>query len=194
MSDLSTQFWNDKSDVVSSTYKLAVSLQQINIKIMRFTYLPNLGIEILSEKILWNESRENIRLKLNQSHKDDDMEIDNSDFFDGDTSFNIIQKRDIYQDFENEGNLFFFNYDDENKLSEIESHIGIELTIGNTKIEIGEDINRAIEKLEYSYSKNDDGNYFFTELKLNIANDEYMGGDGNSLSYIYLTRDELENE
>lgn len=161
---------------------------------MRFTYLPNLGIEIHSEKILWNESRENIRLKLKQSHKDDDMEIDNSDFFDGDTSFNIIQKRDIYQDFENEGNLFFFNYDDENRLSEIELHIGIELTIGNTKIEIGEDINRTIGKLDYPYTENDEGNYFFNELKLNIANDEYMGGDGNSLSYIYLTKDELESE
>ena len=59
---------------------------------MRITYLPNLGIEIYSEKILWNESRQNIRVKLKQSHKDDDKEIDNSDFFDGDKSFNIIQK------------------------------------------------------------------------------------------------------
>ncbi|KIQ22761.1 hypothetical protein RT99_06625 [Flavobacterium sp. MEB061] len=161
---------------------------------MRVTYFPNLGIEIQSEKILWNESRQKIRVKLKQSHKDDDQEFDNSDFFDGDISFNIIQKRDIYQDFENEKNLFFFNYNDENKLSEIEFHTGIELTIGNTRIDIGEDINKAIEKLEYTYSENDDGNYFFNELKLNIANDEYMGGDGNSLSYIYLTKYELQNE
>lgn len=161
---------------------------------MRVTYFPNLGIEIQSEKIIWNESRQNIRVKLKQSHKDDDKEFDNSDFFDGDISFNIIQKRDIYQDFENEKNLFFFNYNDENKLSEIEFHTGIELTIGNTRIDIGEDINKAIEKLEYTYSENDDGNYFFNELKLNIANDEYMGGDGNSLSYIYLTKYELQNE
>lgn len=161
---------------------------------MKVTYLPNLGIEIHSEKILWNESRQNIRVKLKQSHKDDDKEIDNSDFFDGDKSFNIIQKRDIYEDFENEKNLFFFSYDDEDKLSEIEFHTGIELTIGNTKIEIGEDINRTIGKLDYPYTENDEGNYFFNELKLNIANDEYMGGDGNSLSYIYLTKDELESE
>jgi hypothetical protein len=161
---------------------------------MKVTYLPNLGIEIHSEKILWNESRQNIRVKLKQSHEDDDKEIDNSDFFDGDKSFNIIQKRDIYEDFENEKNLFFFSYDDENKLSEIEFHTGIELTIGNTKIEIGEDINRTIGKLDNPYTENDEGNYFFNELKLNIANDEYMGGDGNSLSYIYLTKDELESE
>lgn len=161
---------------------------------MRVTYLPNLGIEIHSKKILWNESRQNIRVKLKQSHIDDDKEFDNSDFFDGDISFNIIQKRDIYQDFENEGDLFFFHYNNENQLSEIEFHTGIELTIGNTKIEIGEDINRTIEKLEYPYSESANGNYFFNEIKLNIANDEYMGGDGNSLSYIYLTKDELECE
>lgn len=161
---------------------------------MRVKYLPNLGIEIHSEKILWNESRQNVRVKLKQSHKDDDKEFDNSEFFDGDKSFNIIQKRDVYQDLENEKNLFFFNYNGENELSEIEFHTGIELTIGNTKIEIGEDINRAIEKLEYPYFENDEGNYFFNELKLNIANDEYMGGDGNSLSYMYLTKDELESE
>ena len=161
---------------------------------MRVKYLPNLGIEIHSEKILWNESRQNVRVKLKQIHKDDDKEFDNSEFFDGDKSFNIIQKRDIYQDFENEKNLFFFNYNVENELSEIEFHTGIELTIENTKIEIGEDINRAIEKLEYPYFENDEGNYFFNELKLNIANDEYMGGDGNSLSYIYITKDELKSE
>lgn len=56
--------------------------------------------------------------------------------------------------------------------------MGIELTIENIKIEIGEDINKAIGTLEYPYS--DDGNYFFNELKLNIANDKYMGGNGNS--------------
>lgn len=161
---------------------------------MKVTYLPNLGIEIHSEKILWNESRQNVRVKLKQSHKDDDKEFDNSDFFDGDKSFNIIQKRDIYENFENEKNLFFFNYNDENKLIEIEFHTGIELIIGNTKIEIGEDINRTIGKLDHPYYENDDGNYFFNKLKLNIANDEYMGGDGNSLSYIYLTKDELESE
>lgn len=161
---------------------------------MKVTYFINLGIEIHSEKIFWIESRQNVRAKLKQSHKEDDKEFDNSDFFDGDTSFNIIQKRDIYQDFQNEENLFFFNYDEENKLSEIEFHMGIELTIGNTKIAIGEDINRVIEKLQYPYSENDEGNYFFNELKLTMANDEYMGGDGNSLSYIYLTKDELESE
>jgi hypothetical protein len=161
---------------------------------MRITYFPNLGIEIHSEKILWNESRQNIRTKLKQSHKDDDKEFDNSDFFDGDISFNIIQKRDIYQDFENDKNLFFFNYNDENELCEIEFHTGIELIIENIKFEIGEDINRVIGKLEYPYSENDNGNYFFKELKLNIANDEYMGGDGNDLSYIYLSKDELESE
>lgn len=161
---------------------------------MKVTYLINLGIEIHSEKIFWNESRQNVRVKLKQSHRDDDKEFDNSDFFDGDTSFNIIQKRDIYQDFQNEENLFFFTYDEENKLSEIEFHMGIELIIGNTKIAIGEDINRVIEKLQYPFSENDEGNYFFNELKLTMANDAYMGGDGNGLSYIYLTKDELESE
>jgi len=171
-----------------------ISINTINIKKMKVTYLPNLGVEIHSEKILWNESRENVRVKLKQSHKDDDKEFDNSAFLDGDTSFNIIQKRDIYQDFENEENLFFFTYDEENQLSEIEFHTGIELTIGNTKIAIGEDINRVIEKLHYPYFENDEGNYFFNELKLTMANDAYMGGDGNSLSYIYLTKDELGSE
>jgi hypothetical protein len=109
-------------------------------------------------------------------------------------SFNIIQKRDIYQDFENDKNLFFFNYDEEDKLCEIEIHDGIELFIENKNIKIGEDINSVIEKLEYPYSENEDGNYSFNELKINIANSEYMGGIGNNLSYIYLTKYELESE
>lgn len=43
--------------------------------------------------MLWNESRQNKRVKLKQSHADDDREIDNSDFFDSDKSFDINQKR-----------------------------------------------------------------------------------------------------
>ena len=161
---------------------------------MEIRYLPNIGIEINAEKILWNESRQNLRTKLKETHKEDDTEIDNSDFFDGDSSFNIIQKRDIYQDFENDKNLFFFNYDEEDKLCEIEIHDGIELFIENKNIKIGEDINSVIEKSEYPYSENEDGNYSFNELKINIANSEYMGGIGNNLSYIYLTKYELESE
>ena len=177
---------------------LAVSLLKLggnrNLINMEIRYLPNIGIEINAEKILWNESRQNLRTKLKETHKEDDTEIDNSDFFDGDSSFNIIQKRDIYQDFENDKNLFFFNYDEEDKLCEIEIHDGIELFIENKNIKIGEDINSVIEKLEYPYSENEDGNYSFNELKINIANSEYMGGIGNNLSYIYLTKYELESE
>ena len=159
---------------------------------MEVKYTPNFGIEINSEKILWNESRQNIRIKLNELHKEDDTEFDNSEFFDGDNSFNIVQKRDIYQDFKNDENLFFFNYDDEDKLSEIEFHMGIQLVVENERIEIGKEINLVIEKLNYPYTENENGNYFFEELKLNIANDEFMGGDGNGLSYIYVTKNELE--
>lgn len=159
---------------------------------MEIKYNPNLGIEINSEKIIWNESRENIRIKLTQLHKEDDKEIDNSEFFDGDNSFNILQKRDVYQNLNDNQNLFFFNYDDEDKLCEIEFHIGIQLTIEEVKIVIGEEINKIIEKLKYPFIENEGGNYFFQELKLNIASDEFMGGEGNGLSYIFITKNELE--
>ena len=161
---------------------------------MEIKYIPNLGIEIDSEKIFWEDNRKEIRLKLRNLHKENDFEMDNSESFGGDNSFNIVQKRDIYENIKNEENLFFLNYNNENELTEIEFHIGIKLNIGNETIEIGEEMISVLEKLNYSNIGDEDGNFFLEELKLNISNDEFVGGDGSGLSYIYISKDKLERE
>lgn len=159
---------------------------------MEIKYIPNLGIEINSKKIFWEDSRELTRLKLRNSHTIDDFEMDNSELFNGDHSYNIVQKRDVYENYENGQNLFFLNYNKADALTEIEFHNGIKLHIENQKIEIGEEMNSVLQKLNSHYIEIEAGNFYFKELKLNIADDIFMGGDGKELSYIYITKNELE--
>lgn len=159
---------------------------------MEIKYIPNLGIEINSEKIFWEDSREQTRLKLRNSHTIDDFEMDNSELFNGDHSYNIVQKRDVYENYENGQNLIFLNYNEEDALTEIEFHNGIKLHIENQKIEIGEEMNSVLQKLNSQYIEIEEGNFYFKELKLNIADDIFMGGDGKELSYIYIAKNELE--
>ena len=159
---------------------------------MEIKYIPNLGIEINSEKIFWYDSRHHIRLKFKNSHTVDDFEMDNSALFNGDHSYNIVQKRDVYENFENGTNLFFMNYNEEDALIEIEFHTGITLQIENQKIEIGEEMNSVLQKFNSQYIEIEEGNFYCRELKLNIADDIFMGGDGKGLSYIYIAKNELE--
>ena len=61
-------------------------------------------------------------------------------FFNGDKSYNIISKRDIYKNISNEICLIFFNYDENEKLYEIEIHNGVKLQIGENQFEFSQNI------------------------------------------------------
>ena len=64
---------------------------------MKIEAIPNIGIIINGKEFNWGNDRNFLRESLNNLHKEDDNIFEMSDFFVGDTSYDIIQKRDIYE-------------------------------------------------------------------------------------------------
>jgi len=153
---------------------------------------PDKGFKLNSESFNWNDERKSVREKLKNQHKEDDNVMEMSDFFGGDTSHDIIQKRDIYEDINEMKNYFFLMYDKENRLNELEIHWGIDTKIDNIQMEFDKDINLYLNELKskgYEFNEIEEGNYLFKKLKITIANSESIGGEGNGLSYLYAGKD-----
>lgn len=156
---------------------------------MTLEILPNKGFKLNSDIFNWSEERESVRQKLKNRHKEDDRLIKMSQFFEGDTSHDIDQKRDIYKDINGMKNYFFLNYDKNNLLSELEIHWGIKILIDDIEMEFEKDINTYLNQLNsngFDFKEIERGNYLFEKLKITIADSESTGGEGNGLSYLYL--------
>lgn len=89
---------------------------------MRIIYFPNTGFQIDTTAFNWKEDRSSVRIKLQNTHKKDDRIIEMSEFFGGDTSHNMEQRRDIYKDIKGAVNYFFLSYDAADRLCELEVH------------------------------------------------------------------------
>jgi hypothetical protein len=158
---------------------------------MTIRYIPNNGFQISSKKFNWNEDRKSIQIKLQNQHENDDKIIEMADFFEGDKSHNIEQRRDIYKDINNEKNYFFLSYDKNDNLSELEIHWGIEILVEEVELRFQKDISKSLFELEQigeNYSEVEEGNYLFENLKMTIANSKSMGGKGNGLNYFYSAK------
>jgi len=159
---------------------------------MDIEYLPNKGFILNSVKIEWNNERNSVREKIGNKHKEDDKIIDVAQFFDGDESMNIHQKRDVYENLNSKNDMLFLNYDKDNKLKELEVHSGFGILIDNIRLDFRNEISGFIKQFQKNgieYSETEKGNYLLPKLKITIADNESMGGDGNGLSYFYATSD-----
>lgn len=147
----------------------------------------------------WGLERNVIQRLLGNSHTSDDQIIDLSSHFNGDTKHNIHQRRDIFKYFKNASCLFFLNYDGDNLLFDIEIHNGVDIKLKHITISFDDDINlvlKNIKSISESFRELNNGNYFFKDLNLVVADEESMGGDGNNLGYFYcsINTEHLEPE
>jgi hypothetical protein len=167
---------------------------------MLIKYIQNKGIVIGDNEIYWNEKRSIIRNYLENKHQEDDRIITMDAYFEGEESKTFNQKRDIYQNFHSDENLFFLSYDENDELKEFEFHIDIDVQIENTNIKSGQELEEIINNFETNSHKVfeiEQGNYLIPSLKISLMDDEYMGGDSeNTLSYFYAAKDisHLEEE
>ena len=159
---------------------------------MDIEYLPNKGFILNSLKFEWNNERNSVREKLGMKHKEEDKIIDVAEFFDGDESMNIHQKRDVYKNLNSKKDLLFLNYDKNNRLRDLEVHYGFDILIDNIRLDFGTEITDLIKQFKNigtEYSETEKGNYFLPKLKITIADSESMGGEGTGLDYFYATSD-----
>jgi hypothetical protein len=151
------------------------------------TYHPDKGILIGDRLLLWNTDREQARTLLNG-----EFEIEDNVFDLGDTFQNIVQQRDIYKNYQGENNFFFLNFDENEQLTEVEVHHGLQINVSGVIIDFSMDIEKAanlLERIAGDIKQLSGGEYFFKDLKLTIASNNAMGGEGNELAYFYCSKD-----
>ena len=148
-------------------------------------YFPGIGFEIESRKINWGEKRNLIRQALAEEFHQDDGMIDNSEFFDGDASYDVVYRRDIYNNFKT-------IFDGDDFLTEVEIHRDFKISVSGITLTFGEDIAELInqlKKIDGQITELEPGQFLFRNLKMTIGNSESMGGMGNGLDYFYAAKD-----
>jgi hypothetical protein len=156
------------------------------------TYQVDKGVALNDVTLLWDLSRAKVRQLLGDTFQEDNQVIDLSQFHNGTSDFNIVQRRDIYRNYRGQDNYFFLNYDREDNLRDVEVHQGLDILIQNVKFNFETDFQEVMLLLKSVSSDNikiSDGEYFFKDLKLTISDGEAMGGEGHLLSYFYCTKD-----
>ena len=158
---------------------------------MNIEYIIDEGFIINGKKFRWGNDRISLRENLNNQHKEEDYFFENSLFFDGDKSYDLFQKRDIYRDINSEKNLFFLNYDREENLESLEVHSGIKILINDVELIFKKDIQDYLNQLNSlgeHYIETDEGGFLFKKIKITIASSKSKGGKGNGLSYFYAAK------
>lgn len=159
---------------------------------MTIEYIPNTGFKMNSVLFTWDDKRNIIRGNLNLKHKPDDRVIELAQYWDGDESKNIKQKRDIYENYGGGNNYFFLNYGEGDTLEAIEFHWGASIMIGSVELNFEQDLDDCVSRLDKIDNEKielEEGSYLFKNLKITIANSESLGGEGNGLGYFYASRD-----
>lgn len=146
------------------------------LKITKTKHLIN-GIDLA-----WNRDRTSIRKDLNLNYKEDERR----------TKYrpNLVLEicRDLFSD-------FFLRYDYEQKtLKEIEIHSNCKVEIhleNNLQFQFGDPYSSILSglKKEFIVRKLDHEKHLIMDLRMVIASDKNMGGDGNHLAYLYLGKD-----
>ena len=159
---------------------------------MTIEYIPNTGFKMNSVLFTWDDKRNIIRGNLNLKHKADDRVIELAQYWDGDESKNIKQKRDIYENYGGGNNYFFLNYGEDDKLEAIEFHWGASIMVGGVELNFEQDLDDCVNRLDKIDNEKialEEGSYLFKNLKITLANSESLGGEGNVLGYFYASRD-----
>ena len=159
---------------------------------MTLQYQPNKGFSINSIPFEWGEPRNSVRTKLQNQHREDDRVIELAQYFDGDESRNIHQRRDIFENINQLKNFFSFEYNSNHELKELEVHEGLKIIVDSVELEFNKDIHpfvQALKNMDANHFEIEEGTHLFKNLKLTISNAESNGGEGNGLAYFYVSND-----
>jgi hypothetical protein len=152
------------------------------------TYLPNFGITITDIKLNWGMSRQKVRELVNSAYTEADETVNLNEEGESDSNQILTQKRDIYANLFLEDNLLFLNYDNDNLLKEVEIHHGIDILIDKIKITFRDTLDDAeisLKTISDDIVRTEEGELLIANLKMSLADSEFMGGEGNILSYFY---------
>jgi hypothetical protein len=149
---------------------------------MTIQYFPNEGFKFADKEIKWGDRRNLIRQILTDEYEEHNGTIDNSELFNGDTSFNIEYRQDLYKNYK-------INYDKDDCVIDLEVHRNADILVAGVLLKFGTNISELLskfKKLNYLPTTVKEGEFFFEQLKMVIATSESMGGEGDGLDYFYV--------
>ena len=155
---------------------------------IHLTYFPDVGILLDKIKLDWGITRQKSRQLIDHDFKEDDRTFDFNSKGETDPNKIVHQKRDIYTNLYKGDNLFFLNYDRDNLLCELEVHHGFDILTNNIEFTFNDTLDkiaRLLNAISKNIIQNEDGELLLPDLKMSISNSEFMGGEGNTVSYFY---------
>jgi|Wag4MinimDraft_19_1082662.scaffolds.fasta_scaffold00947_5 hypothetical protein len=154
---------------------------------MRLEYVPGTGFIFDGRKVEWGTDRDLVRGVLGVSFEEENRMVDLSEYFEEGERYTVEQRRDFYHSEEKAYN-FYLNYDDTDRLSELEVHSGLLISVNEMELQFESDINPILVMMNDSGEQGielEEGNYLFRELRMTVASSAATGGEGSGLAYFY---------
>lgn len=154
--------------------------------IQTIEYTPDVGFKLNSIAINWLANREIVRKLIGDLPEQQDRVIDLGE------NQKFESRRDIYANINASNNYLFLNYNSDNALTELEVHWGCRIIVNDVTLDFNSHIRdnvNALSRLNTHCKEIEPGNFLFSNLKLTIADNESLGGEGNNLGYFYASTD-----
>lgn len=154
---------------------------------MRLEYVPGSGFIFDGRQVVWGTDRDLVRGTLGVSFEEENRMVDLSEYFEDGERYTIEQRRDFYHS-EERSYSFYLNYDDTDRLSELEVHSGLLISVNEMELQFESDIYPILDKMHDAGEQGielEEGNYLFQELKMTVASSAATGGEGSGLAYFY---------
>lgn len=155
---------------------------------MKFNYISKEKIFVNDTQIGFGEKRDEIRSKIGGQFEEHNEIIDLSTSI---SSLIVIERRDIYKNYNHTSNLFILKYNEEDFLIEIEVHNCAEITVIEKVFTFKDNLDTIRDALSSYSSKilQNQGDYLFEDLGIVIMDKKRMGSKGISLGYFYCAMD-----
>lgn len=157
---------------------------------MKIIHKPTVGIELAGKLVPWGTTRQDLQElwgapseAMNVVHNISKYLPDAED---------IIERKDIYQNYLNQGISFAAVYDKDDIFSEFELHEADQITVADIDISFKvavPDLVNELEKKGYDLTEleGSDENILINSLLTNFASSQYLGGDGDFVRYVYCS-------
>lgn len=157
---------------------------------MKIIHKPNVGIELAGKLVPWGAARQDLRESWGAPTEERNIVHNISKYLPGEDD--IVERKDIYQDYMNQSVSFAASYDKDDIFSEFELHQADQITIADIEISFNiavQDLVSELEKKGYELTRLEESseNILIASLLTNFVSSRHLGGDGDCVGYVYCS-------
>ena len=158
---------------------------------MKIIHKPNLGIELAGKLVPWGTTRRDLQELWGSPSEAMNVVHNISNYLPN--AEDIIERKDIYQNYLNKNISFAAVYDKDDIFAEFELHQADQITVADLDISFKltvPDLVSELKKRGYDLTEleGSDENILINSLLTNFASSQQLGGDGHLVRYVYCSR------